>query len=123
MQLIRDGQLVDLLRALRELADRAEDLGVPRAIEVLGRQVLEALSERDLGDEHRAEHRLLGLEVLRRKPAGKAGVLTERGDRHSRARPRYSSSPTGRSRFEPSAGTTIVLTDASTSGKTSISTW
>jgi len=31
-------------RALRELADRAEDLGVARAIEVLGLQVLEALA-------------------------------------------------------------------------------
>ena len=68
---VADGDLVDGLGALIEVEHRGEDLAVPAAVEVLGLQDLGGLRDGRLGEQHRAEHRLLGVEVLRRQtPCG-----------------------------------------------------
>ena len=51
------------------------------------------------------------------------GVLDDQTHEPPAAPEAHQSSGTGRSNVEPSAGTTIVLTVATTSGKTSMSTW
>ncbi len=63
-----DRQVVDLVVALVELDHRREHLAVLLAVEVLGPQVLldQQPVQVPLVQQHRAEHRLLGLEVVRR---------------------------------------------------------
>ena len=63
-----DGERVDRLAALVEALDRAEDEPVALAVEVLVGEpdVEDHRVHRRLGDHQRAEHRLLGLEVLGR---------------------------------------------------------
>jgi hypothetical protein len=66
-QVLGDGQRVDRVGALVQSADRPEHRPVAVAVEIL---LLEVGLEQDglhrrLRDHHRAEHRLLGLDVLR----------------------------------------------------------
>ena len=67
LEQLRDGERVDRLAALVEALDRAEDEPVALAVEVLVGEpdVEDDRVHRPLGDHQGAEHRLLGLEVLR----------------------------------------------------------
>ena len=71
VEAVADRDLVDGLRLLVEVEHRREDLAVPAAIEVVGLEHLGGLGDRRLREQHRAEHRLLGVEVLgRQAPRG-----------------------------------------------------
>jgi hypothetical protein len=63
-----DGDRVDRVAARVQLQDRVEHRPVRRAVEVLAVQQLEDLGDRVLGQQHRAEDRLLGLDVVGRDP-------------------------------------------------------
>ena len=67
-QRLGDAQLVDRLRRRVEVVDAAEDRRVLVEVEVLGVELdlVEDPGQGRLGDQHRPEHRFLGLDVLRR---------------------------------------------------------
>ena len=67
-QLLGDRQVVDLVVALVELEHRREHRAVLLAVEVLGPQLLldQQRVQVALVEQHRAQHRLLGLEVVGR---------------------------------------------------------
>ena len=67
-QRLGDRQVVDLAVAVVELEHRREHRAVLLAVEVLGPQLLldQQRVQMALVEQHRAEHRLLGLEVVRR---------------------------------------------------------
>ena len=67
-QLVGDGDRVGGLPAAEEVEHGIEDQLVRRAVEVVRLDRLEVLGDRVLVEQHRAEHRLLGVEVLRRDP-------------------------------------------------------
>jgi hypothetical protein len=66
LKLVGDGDAVDRLAGGEQVADGFEDVLVRLAIEVLGTHVLEHVGDGDFGQHHRAEHGLLGFEVVRR---------------------------------------------------------
>ena len=67
LQLGGDGHHVDRLAAAEEVDDRVVDGLVGRAVEVDAAEHLGHVGDRVLGDQHRAEHGLLGGHVLRRR--------------------------------------------------------
>ena len=67
LERLRDRDDVDRLAPLEQLEDRLVDRAVRLAVEVRGAQELGDLDDRVTVDEDRAEHRLLGLETLRRQ--------------------------------------------------------
>ena len=66
LQLVRERDRVDGLALRPEREHRAVDRPVRPTVEVGGVEDLRDGPDGRLGEEHRAEHRLLGLEVLRR---------------------------------------------------------
>ncbi len=72
LQLGGDGDHVDRLAATEQVDDRVVDDLVAGAVEVGAAQHLGDLGDRVLGDQHRAEHRLLGGHVLRRGAVARA---------------------------------------------------
>ena len=90
-QLGRDRHRVGRLAPPVEVEDRVVDDLVGRPVEVAGPQHLDHVGDRVLGQQHAAEHGLLGLHVLRRLPvevgrawAGRPDVVR---DRHRAAPP------------------------------------
>src|SRR6185312_428597 len=79
-QLLGDGEHVDLAALLVEPQHRAVDGRVLLAIELIGLETLvdDEAVERRVGEQDRAEHRLLGLEVVRGEEGG-AVLLLDRG--------------------------------------------
>jgi hypothetical protein len=83
-QLGRDGDGVGRLAAAVEIEDRVVEHLVGGPVEVAGAQHLHHVGDRVLGQQHAAEHRLLGLQVLRRLPvelrllAGHAELVRDR---------------------------------------------
>ena len=77
LELGADRERVDRLVLVVERQDRAVDRAVRVAVEVVGAQPHLDQHGRDRArrDEHRAQHRFLGLEVLRRDHAASAGLL------------------------------------------------
>ena len=67
-ELIGDGDRVGRLTAAEQVEHRVEDQLVRRAVEVVSLDHLEAVGDRVLVDEHRAQHGLLGVQVLRGHP-------------------------------------------------------
>jgi hypothetical protein len=63
-QLLGHGDGVDGVAVAVQLKDRAEHRAVGRAVEVVLAQQLEDLGDGVLGEQHRAEDRLLGLDVV-----------------------------------------------------------
>ena len=72
-QRLGDAQLVDRLRGGVEVVDAVEDRPVPVEVEVVGVQLhlVDHPGQGRLGDQHRAEDRFLGLDVLRRDVGGR----------------------------------------------------
>jgi len=70
IEAVAHGHLVDRLGSLVQIDHRRVDLAVPAAVEVLGLEHLGGLGDRGLREQHRAEHRLLGVEVLGRQAPG-----------------------------------------------------
>jgi hypothetical protein len=66
-QLIGDGDRIGRLATTEEVEDGIKDQLVRRAVEVVRLHGLEAVGDRVLVEQHRPEHRLLGVEVLRGK--------------------------------------------------------
>ena len=64
----RHGDRVRRLAATVEVEDHLEDPGVGRPVEVGRAQQLDHVGDGVLGQQHAAEHRLLGGHVLRRRP-------------------------------------------------------
>src|SRR6187551_408052 len=93
LERFRDGDYVDGLAALEEVEDRGIDPGVGLTIEVVRTKELGDLHDRVAVDEDRAEHRLLGLQALRRQTVdhgvtglrGTDGVLIVRSRRPGRS--------------------------------------
>ena len=61
----RDGDRVGRLAPAVEVEDRVEDRRVDRPVEVVGLEDLDDVGDRVLGQQHAAEHALLGRDVLR----------------------------------------------------------
>ena len=88
-QLVGDGDRVGRLAAAVEVEDRVVDQLVRRAVEVVALEHLDAVGDGVLGQQHAAEHGLLGVDVLRRHPV--VGTVTgtgvaahvQLGDRHA----------------------------------------
>ena len=75
LQLVGHRHRVDGLAPLHERLDGAEDVPVRRLVEVGRRALLYPDRRRVVGEEHGAEQRLLGLDVMGRHPrAGRHGV-------------------------------------------------
>ena len=68
LELLDRGDRVDGVAAAVDLAERAEDLRVRAAVEVARFDELDHVGDRVARQHHRAEHRLLGVEVVRRNP-------------------------------------------------------
>jgi len=66
VELVRDGDRVDRAPVLEEVECSAVDLRVRLAVEVASVEDLADRADRARREHHRPEHRLLGLEVLRR---------------------------------------------------------
>ena len=64
---------VDRLAAREEAPQRPVDAPVRRTVEVVGLEDLDDVGDGLVRQEHRAEHRCLGLHVVRRKPVPLAG--------------------------------------------------
>jgi hypothetical protein len=77
-QVLGDGDRVDRVAARVQLQDRVEHRPVRRAVEVLAVQQLEDLGDRVLGQQHRAEDRLLGLDVVGRDPLVRRRLVARR---------------------------------------------
>ena len=73
LERFRDGDDVDRLATLEQVQDGRVDPRVRLAIEVGRPQELGDLDDRVAVDQHRTEHRLLGLETLRRQTIDHAG--------------------------------------------------
>ena len=77
-QRLGDAELVDRLRGRVEVVDAAEDRRVLVEVEVVGVQLhlVDHPGQRRLGDQHRPQHRFLGLDVLRRDVGcGRVGAI------------------------------------------------
>ena len=86
-QLIGDRDRVSGLPPPEEVEDRLEDRLVRRPIEVVPLDQRQALGDRILVEQHRAQHRLLGRHVLRRHPliGGALVAAAQLSDRQCRA--------------------------------------
>ena len=84
LELVGDRQAVDRLGGDVERLDRVEHETVRRHVEVVGREALHRGPDGVGGQQHRAEHRFLGVDVLRRHaPRGTAGrVHRQLGETH-----------------------------------------
>ena len=88
VELGRDRDRVGRLAAAVEVDDRVVDRLVGRPVEVGATDLLVDVGDRVLGDQHRAEHALLGVGVLRGHPARPVLLVAARRRRRSRARRR-----------------------------------
>ena len=77
LERLGDRDDVDRLAPLEQVEDRRVDRAVGLAVEVLGAQELGDLDDRVAVDEDRAEHRLLGLETLRRQAVDHGKAISE----------------------------------------------
>ena len=102
LEVLDERERVDRLAAVVEVEHRREDDPVRLAVEVLGVQALvdDERGQRGVGEQHRAEDGLLGLEVLRRRDralrhAGRRGVAVggALGDAHGAAESRLRIGP------------------------------
>ena len=66
----------------------AEDVGVRRLVEVLGADLFDHDGDRVAREQHRSEHRLLGVEVVRRYPRASRCRPSERRPSSRRRRER-----------------------------------
>ncbi|OPZ48662.1 MAG: hypothetical protein BWY91_03168 [bacterium ADurb.BinA028] len=67
-QLVGNRDRIGRLAAAIEVEDRLIDRLVGRSIEVDSAQHLDRVGDGVLGQQHRAQHRLLGVDILWRKP-------------------------------------------------------
>jgi len=67
---IADRHLIDRFGLLVQVEHGREDLAVPAAVEILGLEHLGGLGHARLREQHRPQHGLLGVKVLRREPPG-----------------------------------------------------
>ena len=88
-QLVGDGDGVGGLTAAVEVEDRVVDQLVRRAVEVGASQDLDAVGDGVLGQQHAAEHGLLGVDVLRRHPLVGGWALRTPTRRRSCSAPRW----------------------------------
>ncbi len=77
-QLVADGDGVGRLAAAVEVEDRVVDQLVRGTVEVGALELLDAVGDGVLGQEHAAEHGLLGADVLRREPVVRRATVTGR---------------------------------------------
>ena len=87
-ELVGDRDRVGRFTLAVERFDRLEDVAVRGLVEVVGPARLEGGRDRVARQQHRTEQRLLGLQVVRRDPAGPAWsaapAVVELSERHRR---------------------------------------